>query len=175
MNVKRIILCAVAAVLIVSAAGCSSNKVGVNILEQDNSYTGDFDMPKSKDIKEVSALWILTQLRENGYKFDIATKTSSTDNSILESYRFNPYDVNAEIFRYIEGSPNLEEIRKTGKFAIKGSDGSVLQEYTAYINGSYILFFSSNKDYNGNDITEKNQALGKLFESLSLEPLSISD
>lgn len=166
MKLKRFITAALIIVLALSAVGCSSNKTGINILEQDKDYAGPFDMPSLKKVEHGSALWVLASLNENGYKVKSASKTKSDDPSILESYKINCYDVYIELFNYQEDSEKLKEIVSSGKYTIYGNGGAVIKEYPAYVNGPFVLFFSADKDFNGNDKTEENAKLAQLFTSL---------
>ncbi len=153
-------------------SGCSSDKVGINILEQSKNYTGPFDMPSIKEVDEGSALWILASINENGYKIKSATKTKSDDQSMIESYKINCYDVYIELFYYRPTSEKLAEITETGKYIIYNSSGDVLKEYTAYVNGQFVLFFGSNKDFEGNDRSKDNAKVAQIFMDLdwSLQP-----
>ena len=164
--IKRLTSAVIIITLIISITGCNSNKTGINILEQDKDYAGEFDMPSIKKLDPGSALWILASLNENGFKVKSAVKTKSDDESMLESYKINSYDVYIELFYYDSDSEKLAEITETGKYIIYGNSGNVVKEYDAYVNGQFVLFFSSDKDFNGNDKSEENAKVVKYFESL---------
>lgn len=168
MKLKRAVAATLIILLAVALAGCNSNKTGINILEQDSDYVGPFDMPASKKTEVGSALWALTQLNENGFKIKSASKTRSDDDTIEESYKINSYDVYIELFRYDPRSEKLNEIIDTGKYIIYGNGQNIVKEYNAYVNGNYVMFFSSDKDFEGNDATEKNKSAAALFTSLEL-------
>lgn len=169
MKKRLIAAAALIMILAVSVTGCSSGKkVGVNILEQEADFTGEFDMPKSKKITEKNALWVLTQFNENGFKIKTSIKTSSDDESVIESYRIDIFDVNTELFRYTDDSARLKEVKETGKFIIRGQDGASLAEYNAYYNGNYVLMISSEQNLTGDDISEDNAKLVEFFKSLEL-------
>lgn len=168
MKIKRIAVIALIILVAISAAGCNSNKVGVNILEQPEDFTGEFDMPSSKKVQEKNALWVLTQLNENGFKIKSSTKTRSDDESVIDCYRINVYDVNTELFHYKDSSERLKEIKETGKFIIRGQDGSSMAEYDAYANGNFVLMISSNLNYSGEDVSADNAKLVEYFKSIDL-------
>lgn len=168
MKIKRLIIAAMIFILAVTAVGCSSNKTGINILEQPADYAGPFDMPSIKKVEAGSALWVLASLNEKGFKIKSATKTKSDDESLEESYKINSYDVYTELFRYSPDSEKLAEIVKTGKYIIYGGSGNIIKEYPAFVNGQFVLFFSSDKDFEGNDKSAENAKVAELFKSLDI-------
>ena len=172
MKNKRIIATIILLITVVFISGCSSDKVGIDILKQSKNYTGPFDMPSIKQVDEGSALWVLASLNENGYKIKSAYKTKSDDESMIESYKINCYDVYIELFYYRPTSEKLAEIKDTGKYIIYNSSGDVLKEYPAYVNGQFVLFVGSEKDFEGNDRSEDNAKVAQLFMDLdwSLQP-----
>lgn len=169
MKIKRLAIAAMIILLSVSVFGCSSNKTGINILEQREDYTGPFDMPSLKKVEKGSALWVLASMNENGFKIKSAIKTESDDESMLESYKINSYDVYMELFYYRAPSEKLKEIKETGKYIIYDAGGKVIKEYEAFVNDQFVLFFSADKDFEGNDCTEKNKAAAEYFMSLDCD------
>ena len=129
MRIKKLAIAAMIILLSVSVFGCSSDKTGINILEQREDYTGPFDMPSLKKVEQGSALWVLASMNENGFKIKSATKTKSDDESMLESYKINSYDVYMELFYYRAPSEKLAEIKETGKYIIYDASGKVIKEY----------------------------------------------
>ena len=168
MKIRKLLALALTAIIAISAASCSSNKVGVNILEQPEDFTGEFDMPSSKKLNQHNALWVLTQFNENGFKIKSSIKTSSSDESVIESYRINIFDVNTEVFLFNDTSERLQEIKDTGKFIIKGQDGTAMAEYPAYANGHFALMITSDLNYEGKDVSADNAKLIEYFKSLEL-------
>ncbi len=169
MRIKKLAIAAMIILLSVSVFGCSSDKTGINILEQREDYTGPFDMPSLKKVEQGSALWVLASMNENGFKIKSATKTKSDDESMLESYKINSYDVYMELFYYRAPSEKLAEIKETGKYIIYDASGKVIKEYEAFVNDQFVLFFSADKDFEGNDCTEKNKAAAEYFMSLDCD------
>lgn len=163
---KRLLIITLAIVIAISVTSCAPK--GVNILEQDDDYVGEFYVPSSKKVEQGSALSVISAINEGGYKVKTAIKTMSDDPSLIESYKLDCYKLNFELFHYKEDSEKLNEIIKTGKFSIKNSEGSVLREFDATVNGNFVLFFSGTTDYDGKDRTEDNAKIIEIFKSLQL-------
>ena len=164
-----VVLVAVAVVIVLVFTLGGKKEKGVNILEQPADYVGEFDVPSSKKVEDGSALSVITNINEEVFKINSAIKTKSDDPTVLECYRINCYGVNIELFKYTDESTRLKEVRETGKFIVRSSDGSVLKEFEAVANGNYVLMFSSSKDAQGNDLKEKNQQIIDQFEKLMLK------
>ncbi len=175
MKKKITIISIIAAVVIIATAITlvvifTGKEKGVNILEQPKDYVGEFYVPSSKKVEEGSALSVLSNINEEVFKIDSAIKTRADDPTVIESYRINCYGVNIELFKYTDESQRLKEVRESGKFIIRGSDGTtILKEFEAVANGNYVLMFSSSKDAQGNDLKEKNQQIIDQFEKLTLK------
>lgn len=165
------IIAVITAVILITCCSCNSkkNKTGINILEQPEDYTGEFDVPSSKKVEEGSALSVISNINEEVFEIQSATKTKSDDPTVIECYRINCYGVNIELFKYTDESQRLKEVRESGKFIVRSSDGTVLKEFDAVANGNYVLMFSSSTDTQGNDLKEKNQQIIDQFEKLILK------
>jgi len=163
---SKLILLILIILTILAFTGCE--KKGVNILEQNQDYVGEFTVPSSSKLKQNSALSIIAAINESGYKVKTATKTQSDDIEILESYIIDCYGVNIEIFHYSDNSSKLREIKTTGKYCINNENGEVLREFIATTNGNYVLFFSGSVDSYGNDKSKDNNKIVEIFNNLDL-------
>lgn len=126
------------------------------------------DVPPSKLTEQDTALNVVSQINESGYKIESAYKTDASGIDALESYRFNSYGVSIEVFKYADDSERYKEILSDGKYIIKDDEGNSLREYDTVINGHYVMIFSSSMDYDQKDRTEDNNKVKELFLSMQL-------
>lgn len=167
MNFRKTILLVTLFATIVSMSSCAPK--GVNILEQPESYVGEFYVPSSKKVETGSALSVISAINEDGYKVKTAIKTESDDPTMIESYKIDCYGLNIELFHYSDASDKLKEATETGKYSIKNASGEVLRSFDAIVNGHFVMIFSSSIDYEGNDRTKENNKIAELFKSLQLQ------
>ena len=141
----------------------------VNILEQPDDYVGKFKVPSSDEVEDGSTLSIIADINENFDKIEIASKTSSDDSLVHESFEINCYGITVSIFKCDSNNKKLIEARDNGEVTFYTASGNVLQKKVAAANGSYVMIFSSSTNANGEDCSKKNTELIEKFKSLDLE------
>lgn len=168
MRILKSILLLLCAVTLLSVCSCKKEK-GVDILTAPEDYVGEFDVPSSKKVDEGTALSVVTAINEKGYKVKTAIKTRSSDVEVLDCFKVDCYGINIEIFEYEKDSDKIIEAADKGEFNIRDSSGKVLKTYKAVANGNFVLMFSGDTNYDGEDCTKKNDKIAKIFKELPLK------